>query len=54
MKKAIEEAKEEGVSTVSARYGIPYGTLYRHIQSGKVKKKLGRFQPIFLVSKNKN
>ena len=47
MKKAIEEAKEEGVRTVSARYGIPYGTLYRHVQSGKVKKKLGRFQPIF-------
>ena len=47
MKKAIEETKEEGVRTVSARYGIPYGTLYRHVQSSKVKKKLGRFQPIF-------
>ena len=47
MIKVIEEAKEEGVSTVSARYGIPYGTLYRHVKSGKVKEKLGRFQPIF-------
>ncbi|GBP80083.1 hypothetical protein EVAR_22006_1 [Eumeta japonica] len=28
-------------------YNIPYATLHRHIKSGSLRKKLGRFVPVF-------
>jgi hypothetical protein len=47
MKKAIEESKLSSISAASRKYGIPLGTLLRHIQKSSNNKQLGRFRPTF-------
>lgn len=47
MQKAMDDAKATTISAASKKYGIPIGTLHRHIKKGDASKKLGRFQPVF-------
>lgn len=47
LKKAMLEAQISSITASSKKYGIPYATLYRHLQKGSAKKKLGRFETIF-------
>ncbi|CAK1602061.1 unnamed protein product [Parnassius mnemosyne] len=37
----------ESVKGTAKKYGLAYANLYRHIKSGKVTPKLGRFRPVF-------
>lgn len=37
----------ESVKSTTKKYGLAYATLYRHVKSGSVAPKLGRFRPVF-------
>lgn len=47
MRSAMEEARNSTINSASKKYGIPIGTLHRHLKSGDASKKLGRYRPIF-------
>ncbi|CAH1974789.1 unnamed protein product [Acanthoscelides obtectus] len=47
MQMAMNEAKTTSISSASKKYGIPIGTLHRHIKKGDSSKNLGRFKPVF-------
>lgn len=47
MRMAMNEAKTTSISSASKKYGIPIGTLHRHIKKGDSSKNLGRFKPVF-------
>ncbi|CAH1965150.1 unnamed protein product [Acanthoscelides obtectus] len=47
MQMAMNEAKTRSISSASKKYGIPIGTLHRHIKKGDSSKSLGRFKPVF-------
>lgn len=47
MQKAMDEAKTSSIRSASKTYGVPIGTLHRHIKKGDPSRKLGRFQPVF-------
>lgn len=49
LERATKLVKEEGKSINSAakKLGIPFTTLHRHLKSGSVSKKLGRYIPVF-------
>lgn len=51
--KAMVEAKESSIRQASLKYGIPYGTLHRHLLSNSSEKKLGRFRPVFTPDEEK-
>lgn len=47
------EAKTSSIRQASLKYGIPYGTLHRHLLSNCSEKKLGRFRPVFTPDEEK-
>ena len=47
MQMAMNEAKTTTIRSASKKYGIPIGTLHRHIKKGDSSKTLGRFKPVF-------
>lgn len=49
LRNAVNDVQEKGesINSVAKKYGIPFATLHRHVKSGNVKKKLGRFVPVF-------
>lgn len=48
MQTAINLCKAgESVKGTAKKYGLAYATLYRHVKSGNVSPKLGRFRPVF-------
>nr|CAI5865864.1 unnamed protein product [Callosobruchus analis] len=47
LKNATIEAERSRILTASKRYGIPYATIHRHMQSGSSEKKLSRFKKVF-------
>jgi hypothetical protein len=47
MESALLEARKSSIRTASQMYGIPVGTLHRHLVKNNPKKKLGRFKPVF-------
>lgn len=53
LQKAMHEVREdkESINATAIKYGIPYATLHRHLKSSSLKKKLGRFTPIFTLGK---
>ncbi|CAH1973558.1 unnamed protein product [Acanthoscelides obtectus] len=46
MQMAMNEAKTTSIISASKKYGIPIGTLHRHIKKGDSPKNLGRFKPV--------
>lgn len=42
----MDEAKTSSIRSAAKKYGIPIGTLHRHIK-GEATKTLGRFRPVF-------
>lgn len=55
MAQAIAEVQEKGASVkcTSIKYNIPRTTLRRHLKTGSVKKKLGRFTTVFTFEQEK-
>ncbi|KAI4454209.1 hypothetical protein MML48_10g00011630 [Holotrichia oblita] len=47
MRLAVGEAEKSSIANTSRLYGIPLGTLHRHIRKGTHKKQLGRIRCIF-------
>jgi hypothetical protein len=47
MNRASEENKISSSFATSRKYGIPLGTLHKHIYKSSNNKQLGRFRPTF-------
>lgn len=53
-KRVILEAGRTSILNGSRMYGIHYATLHRHVKSGCIEKKLGRFSTVFTQKKKPN